>query len=82
LEELLSKVTHEYPQMYVKVTSTLSQHTPQQDPFLCWKQSRLLDVLLERYSENPDPDVAVSPATKPGAFANTTPVYPSPKYHP
>jgi hypothetical protein len=82
LEELLSKVTHKYPQMPVKVTSTLSQQTPQQDPFLRWKQSRLLGVLPERYRENTDPEVAMSPARNPGAFANTTALYPSPKYHP
>jgi len=82
LEELLSKVTHKYPQMTLKLTSTLSQQTPQQDPFLRWKQSRLLDVLLERYSEKADPEVTVPPGSKPGAFANTTAVYPSPKYHP
>ena len=34
LEDLLSKVTHKYPQMYLKVISTLSQQTPKQDPFL------------------------------------------------
>jgi hypothetical protein len=42
LEGLLSKVTHKYPQMSLKLTSTLSQQTPEQDPFMRWKQSRLL----------------------------------------
>jgi len=44
LQELLSKVAHKYPEMSLKLTSTLSQHTPQQDPFLRWKHSRPLDV--------------------------------------
>ena len=61
MEELLSTVTHKYPQMYLKVTSTLSQHTPKQDPFLRWKQWRILEVSLERYSDNASPEVAVSP---------------------
>ena len=45
LEELLSKVTHKYPQMYLQVTSTLSQQTPKQDPFLRWKHGRLARAL-------------------------------------
>jgi hypothetical protein len=82
LEELLSKVTHKFPQMTLKLTWTLSQQTQQQDPFLRWNQSRPLDVSLQRYSDNASPEVAVSPTPKPGAFSNTTAVYPSPKYHP
>ena len=82
LEDLLSKVTHKYPHMSLKLTSTLSQQTLQQDPFLRWKQSRSLDVSLERYSDNASPEVAVSPTFKPGAFTNTTAVYPTPKCHP
>ena len=82
MEELLSKVTHKFPQMTLKLTWTLSQQTQQQDPFLRWKQSRLLDVLLEPYSDNASPEVAVSPTPKPGAFSNTTAVYASPKNHP
>jgi hypothetical protein len=58
LEELLFKVIHTYPQMYLKVTSTLSHQTPKQDPFLRWKQSRLLDVSLERYSDNASPEAS------------------------
>ena len=60
-EELLFKVTHKNPQMYLKLTSTLRQQTPLQDPFLSWKQSRPLDVSLERYSDNASPEVPVSP---------------------
>ena len=54
--------------MTLKLTSTLSQQTPQQDPFLRWKQSRPLDVSLERCSDNASPKVAVSLAPKPGAW--------------
>jgi len=82
LKELLSKVTHKFREMTLKLTWTLSQQTPQQDPFLRWNQSRPLDVSLERYSDNASPEVAVSPTPKPGASTNTTAVYPSPKYHP
>jgi len=54
--------------MYLKVTSTLRQQTPKQDPFLRCKQSRLLDVSLERYSDNARPEVVVSLCTQAWSF--------------
>jgi hypothetical protein len=44
--------------------------------------SRLLDVVLECYSENAGPEVNVPLGSKPVASTNTTAVYLSPKYHP
>ena len=42
-----------------KVTPILRQQTSQHDRFLWYKKRRLLDVLLERCSENLDPEVTV-----------------------
>ena len=81
MEELLSKVTHKCPEMSLKLTSTLSQQTPQQDPFLRWKQSKLLYVFSSATVKTCTPEVNVYPVPKRGAFGNTTAVYPSPKYN-
>jgi hypothetical protein len=37
-----------------KALSTLSQVNPQQDPLLWWKETRVLDVLVECLHETPD----------------------------